>query len=158
RSTRSVDAAQCAGWGRPRTSVPIRPTARCGSAARAFPSGTVNSPAGLEQGFTVERRPKGEGPLILEIAVGRARSTLSGDAVVFDTGVRKLSYGALAAVDDGGVPRPAYFALASADRLRIVVDDREAAYPLVIDPLLTGTADAQLESNQANAQLGIGVA
>src|SRR5262249_27858264 len=114
RSTRSVDAAQCAGWGRPRTSVPIRPTARCGSAARAFPSGTVNSPAGLEQGFTVERRPKGEGPLILEIAVGRARSTLSGDAVVFDTGVRKLSYGALAAVDDGGVPRPAYFALASA--------------------------------------------
>src|SRR6185503_14898712 len=49
---------------------------------------------------------------------------------------------------------PAHFELASADRLRIVVDDAGATYPVVIDPLLTETADAQLESNQGTSEFG----
>jgi hypothetical protein len=40
----------------------------------------------------------------------------------------------------------------------LVVDDDEAVYPVVIDPLLTASADAQLESDQLNANLGVSVA
>ena len=45
-----------------------------------------------------------------------------------------------------------------ASRLRLVVEDEGAAYPVVIDPLLTATADTQLESDQADALLGCSVA
>lgn len=44
------------------------------------------------------------------------------------------------------------------DRITLVVDDRGARYPLTIDPLLTATADTQLESNQSSSTLGTGVA
>ncbi len=42
-----------------------------------------NSPAGLEQGFTLEERPAGDGPLWLELAVDGGEAALRGDAVVF---------------------------------------------------------------------------
>jgi len=118
----------------------------------------VNSPKGLEQGFTLDARPEGRGPVVLELTVMRARASLRGDAVIFDTGQRKLRYGELAAADADGIPLAARFELASADRVRIVVDDERASYPVVIDPLLTGIDDAQLESNQATAGLGLSVA
>jgi hypothetical protein len=38
-----------------------------------------------------------------------------------------------------------------------VLADVGAIYPVTIDPLLTATADAQLESNQADARLGLSV-
>jgi hypothetical protein len=40
----------------------------------------------------------------------------------------------------------------------LVVDDDEAVYPVVIDPLLTASADTQLESDQMNTNLGVSVA
>ena len=52
----------------------------------------------------------------------------------------------------------ARFEVPSPERLRIVVDDAGAVYPLTIDPLLTQTADAQLESDQVDARLGFSVA
>ena len=39
----------------------------------------VNSPAGLEQGFTIERRPDGEGLLAVELTVAGARLALRGE-------------------------------------------------------------------------------
>ena len=39
----------------------------------------------------------------------------------------------------------------------MVVDDSSARYPLTVDPLLTGEADATLQSNQASAQMGSSV-
>lgn len=108
----------------------------------------VNDEAGLEQGFTLAERPEGDGPLVVELAVAGAQPVLQGDAIVFATGGRKLRYGQLVANDRAGDELAARFEVASADRLRIVVDDADARYPLVIDPLLTQTADAQLESNQ----------
>jgi hypothetical protein len=118
----------------------------------------VNSAAGLEQGFTLAERPEGDGPLVVELAVAGAQPVLQGDAIVFATGGRKLRYGQLVANDRAGGELSARFDLASADRLRIVVDDARATYPVVIDPLLTETADTQLESNQADTQLGASVA
>jgi hypothetical protein len=46
----------------------------------------------------------------------------------------------------------------SASRVRLVIEDAGAAYPLVIDPLITGFAGAQIESNQVGAGLGFSVA
>jgi hypothetical protein len=69
--------------------------------------------------------------------------------VVFqaETG-RRLEYGQLAAVDAEGRALLARLEAPEASRLRLVVADEGAAYPVVIDPLLTATADAQLESDQ----------
>jgi hypothetical protein len=119
----------------------------------------LNSEAGLEQGFTLSERPDGEGALVLELALSGAHARLAGDRVLIATDAgRKLAYGALAGWDAGRVPVPTRFELASTDRLRIVVDDAGAAYPLTIDPLLTETADTQIESDEGSAELGFSVA
>jgi hypothetical protein len=118
-----------------------------------------NSPAGLEQGFTLAERPKGAGALVLELSVGGARAALRGERVILTTDAgRRLAYGKLAALDATGTPVASSFEVPDASRLRIVLADAEAVYPVTIDPLLTETADTQLESDQANASLGQSVA
>ncbi len=60
----------------------------------------VNSPAGLEQGFTLATRPGGEGPLAIELALHGATASLRGESLVLATAQgRQLSYGKLAAFD-----------------------------------------------------------
>jgi len=118
-----------------------------------------NSPAGLEQGVTLIEQPTGEGPLVVELLVRGARASLGGEQVSFATPTgRQLSYAKLAALDARGRALEAHFELPEHSRLRLVVDDDEAVYPVVIDPLLTASADAQLESDQLNANLGVSVA
>jgi hypothetical protein len=119
----------------------------------------ANSPRGLEQGFTIEEQPAGRGSLLLELEVGGARASRRGDRVFLqaETG-RRLAYGGLAAADSEGRALVARLEVPADSRLRLVVEDAGAAYPVVIDPLLTATADAQLESNQADAYLGASVA
>jgi len=64
----------------------------------------LNSAAGLEQGFTLEKRPAGEGPLSVELAVHNARAVLDGERIVFQTTTgRQLEYGQLAVLDADGV-------------------------------------------------------
>jgi hypothetical protein len=117
-----------------------------------------NAPAGLEHGVTLADRPEGEGALWLDFSVGGARATYtSGDVVFTSNNGRRLEYGGLAAVDATGEPVEASFEVPDAARVRIVLADAGAAYPLTIDPLLTATPDAQLESNQAGAFLGFSV-
>jgi hypothetical protein len=118
-----------------------------------------NSRAGLEQGFTLARRPPGDGELVLELAVSGAQASHRGERVVFasETG-RPLHYGKLAVFDALGSRRAARLEVPEASRLRIVVNDGGAVYPLVIDPVLAATAHAQLESDQADALLGFSVA
>jgi hypothetical protein len=118
----------------------------------------VNSEAGLEQGFTVSERPSGVGPLALEIAAAGARGSLHGSEVWFESGSRKLHYRDLSAKDASKKSIAAHLELASADRLRIVVDDAGASYPIVIDPLLAADASAQLESDQSDSGFGRSVA
>jgi len=117
-----------------------------------------NSDAGLEQGFTLEKRPKGKGPLVLELALDGATAAVQGDDLVFATREgRRLRYGALHVRDAAGRSLPARFEV-STDLIRIGVDDKGATYPVAIDPLLSATADAQLESNQANAFFALALA
>jgi hypothetical protein len=119
----------------------------------------VNSPAGLEQGFTLSKRTEGEGPLVLDLSLEGAKASWSGESVRIVTATgRKLAYGQLKAVDALGTPLPVELSVPSARRLQLRVDDTRAVYPVVIDPLLTADADTLLESDQATARLGFSVA
>jgi hypothetical protein len=112
-----------------------------------------NSARGLEQGFTIETRTEGHAPLVLELAVGRARAHLRGNAIelLTDAG-RRLEYGKLLAEDSRGTVLASRLEVPSPDRVQLVIEDADAIYPLLIDPLLTGQPDARLESNQSDPE------
>ena len=121
-----------------------------------------NTEAGLEQGFTLEY-PLAEsafgGALVLELAISGAKAALRGEHVLLATGVgRTLEYGKLVTEDANGRRLASHFEVPESDRILLVVDDRDASYPIVIDPLLTETADTQLESNQPLTFFGQSVA
>jgi hypothetical protein len=122
----------------------------------------VNSAAGLEQGFTFPADPApaardSSQPLVLELEVGGASVARGADGLAFatDSG-RVLHYGGLVARDAGSREVAAAFEIASESRVRISVDDRDALYPIVIDPLLTETPDAQVTSPAASPGDGLG--
>jgi len=153
-----------AGIGRGETPAPVQPGEVTSDGARVEIKrpGTIewyqNSPAGLEHGVTLTKRPAGEGPLVVEHLVRGARASLSGEEVRFTTPTgRQLSYAKLAAFDARGHVLDAHIALPEPSRLQWVVNDANAVYPIVIDPLLTAVADTQLESNQVSASLGTSV-
>lgn len=118
--------------------------ASAGSTVRYLREGWVewyqNGPAGLEQGYEVENRPPGDGALCVTGRIGgdlTALAAASGEALAFAdrSGSEVLRYGKLAAFDASGAPLPCDLQLA-ANEIRILVDDRDAAYPILIDPLL----------------------
>jgi hypothetical protein len=114
---------------------------------------------GLEQGFTISEPLAGEGPLLLELAVEGARVSQRRYGAIFQAATgRRLRYGSLAAMDANGRTLIARLEVPRVSQIRLVVEDEGAVFPVVIDPLITATAGAQLESNQENARLGISVA
>ena len=102
----------------------------------------VNGPLGLEQVFTVTRRPGGtHGPLTIALRLGGGLSPSTADAgraVVFRRagGQGMLRYAGLRVSDARGRTIPARLVL-SRGRLLIEVSDRSAVYPLIVDPTLT---------------------
>jgi hypothetical protein len=112
-----------------------------------------NSARGLEQGFTIESRTQGRAPLMLDLAVDHARASLRGHTIelLTDAG-RRLDYGKLLAEDSRGTVLASRLEVPSPDRVRLVIEDADAVYPLLIDPLLTGQPDARLESNQSDPE------
>lgn len=116
-----------------------------------------NSPGGLEQGFLVERRPAGSSgeELVFEIRIEGARARATGDAVSLATRFdRSLSYRHLEVIDARGRMMPARLEVADLGLIRIRVDDQGAKYPIEVDPLIDGTVDVRLESNQEGAHSG----
>lgn len=108
-----------------------------------------NSPLGLEQGFTLAATMEGEGPVVLELAVGHAKASLRGQSIELATNAgRRLNYGKLIVRDANGMILASRLQVPSPQRVQLIVEDTGAAYPVVIDPLITGTADAILESHQ----------
>jgi hypothetical protein len=117
----------------------------------------LNQREGVEHGWTVTAKAEGEGPLVLSVAVSGARALVSGAEALFESETgRVLRYGHLKAVDAVGTELLARMS-STGDGLRIEVDDTEAHYPIVIDPLLTASAWTA-ESNQANARFGVSLA
>jgi Carboxypeptidase regulatory-like domain/FG-GAP repeat len=110
----------------------------------------ANGPLGLEQGFTIERRPHGtvSRPLKLAIAVsGNAHVSLGrhGGAAYLRHGRDLLRYTGLSVTDANGRALRSWFAM-RAGGILLEADAARAAYPLRVDPLvqqgskLTGTA------------------
>jgi hypothetical protein len=116
-----------------------------------------NKKAGLEQGFRVGRRPEGEGPLRLE---GRVEGDLTTkldtaqSAIDFlnENGTAVLRYSELHVCDARGSAVPSRLEV-DGDKIVILVDDENAEYPIVIDPLVTSPSWAA-EGNQAGATFG----
>ena len=124
----------------------------------------ANDERGLEHGFIVESRIEpadSDSPLTLELTLGgdlgaylsdNAREVLFRDG----TGRAVLRYGSLFVQDATGAEIASRFDL-SGRSLLIRVEDRNAVYPLSIDPLMTSPSWTA-ESDQANAQFGTSVA
>ncbi len=137
----------------------LRPMATARASARAnrvlLGSGALREwyaagPLGIEQGFTLARRPAGTGPVVLSWTVGGSlRGVRSGSDLRFLTasGAVAFRYGGLVAIDRSGRRVPASLALRG-DRMLLSVKDRGALYPLRIDPFiqlgtkLTGTSES----------------
>ncbi|MGA3194212.1 MAG: hypothetical protein ABSD39_04345 [Terriglobales bacterium] len=97
----------------------------------------VNDVRGLEQGFTLYERPARPdgGPLAIELAVtGNLKPTLVGDHIELRRDARPvLLYTGLRAWDSAGHSLNARMAVRDR-RIRLLVNDRDAAYPITIDP------------------------
>jgi hypothetical protein len=97
-----------------------------------------NRPNGLEQGFTIDRRPEGSGPVVVEIAVRGASVEIDEDgkaADFADDAGWTLRYNKLRAWDARGTTLPARM-VSTQEGLDLRVDDIGAHYPITIDPLL----------------------
>jgi hypothetical protein len=102
----------------------------------------ANGPFGLEQSFTLARRPLGpqSGPLTLSVgrlpAAMSARVTSDRRSVVLYAGEREvLRYGGLFVSDRSGRNLPASIEV-SGGSLLLRIDDRGARYPLRVDPFV----------------------
>lgn len=123
-------------------------------------------PIGFEQGFTITRRPSGQGNLVLTLAA-RARDvgvpaidhSSEGANPAQDTlAWGKLRYGRLAVTDAKGSIMPATLT-AKGGRVLISIDDSSGVYPLTVDPLVWAEEQEITASDGAsNDEFGISVA
>lgn len=102
----------------------------------------LNGPTGLEQGFTLNKRVRGDGEETLSLRVsGGAKVLLDADrlgaTIVMSDGT-SIRYAGLSVRDVAGRALPAKMSLAG-DRLLLQVDDAGARYPLTIDPVIQET-------------------
>ncbi|MFC2031114.1 hypothetical protein ACFLWA_10335, partial [Chloroflexota bacterium] len=104
----------------------------------------LNTPWGLEQGFTVSRPPRvaaqatsqQASPLTLELKVaGNLEPRLESrtDLGLYAAHGQVARYAGLYAFDAAGQDLPAHLELVG-DTLRLVIDDSNARYPVTIDP------------------------
>ncbi len=94
----------------------------------------ANDPRGLEQGFDVERRPAGEGPLAVDLAFDAdAKIILDRDVAHVSRGGFAIDVRGLVASDARGRNLATHFEVVGST-LRLRIDDRDAVYPITIDP------------------------
>ena len=111
----------------------------------------ANEPGGLEQSFTLASHPKpsASGLLTLALVVTgdvRARLSRGQDEVIFSGAGRWLVYRGLLATDARGNALPARIEL-NGRRLLLLVDDRGARYPVLIDPTIQASLTAPYPSS-----------
>jgi hypothetical protein len=113
-----------------------------------------NGPYGLEQGFTLLKRTQaGNGPLVLALGLrGSLIPEQMGSQILFRTrsGATALSYGQLSALDATGHRLPGHMQIRNRT-LQLRIDDRDARYPLRIDPFIQ-----QGEKLTGSGVIGIG--
>ena len=120
-----------------------------------------NGAEGLEQGWTLHRRPPGQGKVLIEVGLTgyRAHGGVDGGVdLIPETGGQPLHYGAPVAWDAKGRDLPVTL-IPSAQGLRIALDDRGAVYPVTVDPLITsGPQTVTHPGAMADDELGTAVA
>ncbi len=118
-----------------------------------------NNEEGMRQNFIIKEKPEGSGLLKLKINAETPLTTHVGpDAVVFANACseEKMKYNSLKVWDAENKILAAHFEKEANNRFAIVVNDDNATYPVIIDPLST-TANWTAESNQADAYFGVSV-
>ena len=110
------------------------------------------SDAGLQQGWDLDERPDGDGPLLLALDVSGASAALVGAEVRFVGAARTWRYAGLQAWDATGRALPAWFEV-QADQVRIRVDDAGAVWPIHVDPVMTSAAST-ISGSAAGDYLG----
>ena len=121
----------------------------------------VNGPLGLEQGFTIYLAPsdkKDRGPLTLELSLsGNLSPALEGAGtglvLTGHNGTQILRCSGLSAVDASGRQLHTWLELDGL-KLLVRVDDAEAQYPVVVDPLIERQ---KLTASDGAAQSGFGI-
>ncbi len=145
-----------------RALAPVRPAAQANRvlyARGAVLESWTNGPAGLEQAFTVASRPRaGSGPLTFALGMtGDLRARLEAGGVSLLGAGGALRYDALVATDSRGRSLRAWFAFRGR-RLLLEVDDRDARYPLRVDPLLAQSGELISSDGTAGGEFGGSVA
>ncbi len=105
----------------------------------------VNNEEGLEHGFTIAAppQPRTDGNLVIEMSFASSltpKAINNGRDIVFleESGEEVLSYGKLLVTDATGRNIPSQFSLSTNPNIiTISIDDSNAVYPLIVDPLLT---------------------
>ena len=105
----------------------------------------VNGSQGLEQGFTFAHRLPGGGanqPLVIALGVtgDLALRQKDGEVLLASGKGAVLRYAGLTARDAAGRMLPSHLET-HGRQIRLVVEDREAQYPLVVDPTFTQQAE-----------------
>ncbi len=129
----------------------------------------INDRRGLEQGFTLAEPPEvserdEDERAFLALALGGTLSPVistDGQAIDFAApgGAKVLHYAELKVTDATGIELPAWmegFTEAGVRGIRLVFDDREAVYPVTVDPLATSPAWTA-EGDQDGAGFGYSV-
>ena len=122
----------------------------------------VNGKQGLEQGFTLAKKPSGANtgqPLTIALRVtGSLGLSQQGGAVLLKSGKSTvLRYEGLSARDALGRTIPAHME-ARNNQIRILVEDQHAQYPLTVDPNWTQQGELTASDGNANDSFGTSVA
>jgi hypothetical protein len=101
----------------------------------------INDRSGMRQNFIVREKPEGNGMLKVELQVEsflQAALVNQGKLVFHQPGnsnAVKLMYDGLQAWDAQNHPLKAHFELSEEGTLAVIADDKDAIYPVTIDPL-----------------------
>lgn len=118
----------------------------------------VNRPEGLEHGFDLPVPPAGVGPVEFHLESDRPARQAGRDTIAFGDDGNGLRYRHLKVWDASGRILPATLNAEAPHRVVIRIDDRDARYPLTVDPLLQRTADIVRTSAQSGSEFGIRLA
>ena len=116
----------------------------------------VKDSLGLEHGFTLQEKAKGENELQLGLTIDGdfVVEVLAGGRDARFTGPVRIMYAGLVAWDAAGRELPAEFR-GEGHRLAIVIEDANAAYPITVDPWIY-LETAVLESSQPGGDYEFG--
>lgn len=125
----------------------------------------VNSPDGIEQGFTLSEPPgsrqrTGRLRLVMELDGNLGANATPGTAPIdleTQDGERVLRYEKLVVEDARGRELPAVMGAANGE-LWIEIDDRDASYPVVVDPTISQQAYLKASNTSSGDAFGWSVA